>query len=75
MQIIESLEKIAEAIEKSNSPDRLWTIEDISVYIGYHINFVYQLKDKPNFPRPIQLGKHPRWLPLEIKDWVKKQRG
>lgn len=50
MQIIESLEKIAEAIEKSNIPDRLWTIEDISTYIGYHINFVYQLKDKPIDP-------------------------
>lgn len=75
MQLVKTLEKIAEAIQKSNVSDRLWTIDDIASYIGYHENFVYQLKDRPDFPRPVQLGKHPRWIQSEVKDWVKKQRG
>jgi predicted DNA-binding transcriptional regulator AlpA len=75
MKIVTTLEKIADALQKSAVPDRLWTVDDIAAYVGYHENFVYQLKDRPDFPRPVMLGKHPRWIANEVKNWAKKQRG
>jgi|CXWL01.1.fsa_nt_gi predicted DNA-binding transcriptional regulator AlpA len=74
MQIVKTLEKIVTAIEKQAVPDRLWSVDDIADYVGYHENFVYKMKDNPTFPRPVVLGKQPRWIPQEVKDWIKKQR-
>jgi predicted DNA-binding transcriptional regulator AlpA len=75
MKLINTLEKIADALQKSNVQDRLWSVGDIAAYVGFHENFVYQIKDRPDFPKPVMLGKQPRWIANEIKDWVKKQRG
>lgn len=75
MSIKQLLEKIADNLEKAAMQDRLWTIRDIAQYTGYHENFVYPLKDRTDFPRPIQIGKHPRWKPEEVKKWAEKQRG
>lgn len=75
MSIKKLLEKIAENIEKSAMPDRLWSIEDLSQYFGHHENLVYKIKDRPDFPRPIVLSKQPRWKPEEVKLWADRQRG
>jgi predicted DNA-binding transcriptional regulator AlpA len=75
MTIKQLLESIADILQKQAMPDRLWTVEDVADYVGFHKNYVYQLKDRPDFPRPVQLGKQPRYIPEEIKSWIKKQRG
>ena len=76
MKITEILTQILESLkDKKAANDRLWDISDIAYYVGYNNNFVSSLKNNPNFPRPIVLGKHPRWEPNEVRDFCKKQRG
>lgn len=75
MTIRQLLEKIADSLDKNADREKLWNVKDIAAYAQVHENRVYEFKDSPTFPKPIMLTKQPRWVPDEIKSWMKKQRG
>lgn len=75
MNAEQNIERIANALQSVAMPDRLWSVGDIAEFTGFHENTAYKLKDHPHFPRPIVIGKHPRWVPKEVKEWLYKQRG
>jgi hypothetical protein len=69
--IIAALKRIAESLESQAPTDKLWSIDDIAAYSQHHRNEIYKLKDRPDFPRPIMVTKHPRYEPEEIKAYFK----
>lgn len=72
-------EKIREEVKEQ---EKLWKIEDIAGYAQLHKNTIYHLRQRPDFPKPIDLvyekgGKSrltQRWEPEVIKSWFKRQR-
>jgi hypothetical protein len=55
----------------------LWDIEDIAYFFGVDKSKAHEIKSHPKFPRPVKPypGSHPKYLPEEVKDFAKKQRG
>lgn len=68
------LTKLVEALVKEVKEDKLWTIKDIAEYTKFHENRVYEFKNDPTFPKHIKLTKQPRWIPEEVKSWIKRRR-
>jgi predicted DNA-binding transcriptional regulator AlpA len=75
MTIKQLLEKIADSLAQRTDQERLWTVKDIAAYAQVHENRVYEFKNNPTFPKSVMLTKQPRWVPDEVKSWMKKQRG
>lgn len=57
-------------------PDnRLWNYKDIASYINVPEDTVQrQISKHPEFPAPIRLGKHIRYQPEDIKEYLKTLR-
>lgn len=61
--------------------DRLWSMDDISEWIGVSKELVRKsLICKTTFPKPVVLptgghrGSHRRWVSAEVKKWVLRHR-
>jgi predicted DNA-binding transcriptional regulator AlpA len=52
----------------------LWTIEDVSTYLGVPVKTLYGWRLKKVGPAAVRIGKHLRYDPDEVVDWVKSRR-
>lgn len=52
----------------------LWTIEDVSEYLGVPVKTLYGWRLKKFGPDAVRIGKHLRYDPDEVVDWVKSRR-
>ena len=77
MTIKDTLQKILIAIEGKAKSDRLWDIDDIAYFFGVGRSKAHEIKSHPRFPRPVKPypGSHPKYLPEEVKDFARRQRG
>lgn len=53
--------------------DRLWTIHDVSDFLGVPVMTLYQWRHKGEGPQATRLGKHLRWDPDQVRRWFAEQ--
>jgi predicted DNA-binding transcriptional regulator AlpA len=51
----------------------LWTIEDLSLYLGVPIETLYTWRNKRSGPPAARLGRHLRYDPADVREWLKGQ--
>jgi excisionase family DNA binding protein len=53
--------------------ERLWTIHDVSDYLGVPAGTLYQWRHRGLGPPAVRLGKHLRYQPAAVQAWVAEQ--
>ena len=59
-------------MESLSSIGRLWTVEDVSTYLGVPVKTLYQWKWRGEGPPVRKVGRHLRYEPAAVKRWVSK---
>lgn len=49
--------------------DRLWSVQDVSHYLGVPVSTLYQWRCTGHGPRGRRVGRYVRYLPAEVKAW------
>lgn len=52
----------------------LWTIDEVSEYLGVPVKTLYAWRLKKAGPVAVRIGKHLRYDPDEVVEWVKSRR-
>jgi predicted DNA-binding transcriptional regulator AlpA len=55
------------------SPDRLWSVEDVSAYLGVPVQTLYAWRKRRTGPPCARIGKHLRYDPATVRTWVAEQ--
>jgi predicted DNA-binding transcriptional regulator AlpA len=55
---------------RMNNEDRLWSIGDVSRFLGIPVNTLYQWRHHGVGPRAYRVGRHLRYDPAEIRRWL-----
>jgi excisionase family DNA binding protein len=50
--------------------DRLWSVKDVSRYLGIPVYTLYQWRNEGRGPASRRLGRHIRYRPQDVRDWV-----
>ncbi len=50
--------------------DRLWTVKDVSDYLGVLVKTLYQRKWRGEGPPVKKIGRHLRYDPAKLRAWV-----
>ncbi|MFD7655062.1 helix-turn-helix transcriptional regulator [Actinosynnema sp. NPDC059797] len=50
--------------------DRLWSVGDVSAYLGVPVKTLYQWKWRGEGPPVRKVGKHLRYVPDQVRAWV-----
>jgi len=53
--------------------DRLWDVEDVSCYLGVPVGTLYQWRYRGVGPTAFRVGKHLRYDPALVRDWLLAQ--
>ncbi|MGW4402941.1 helix-turn-helix transcriptional regulator [Nonomuraea sp. NPDC004702] len=56
-----------------NALDKLWTVKDVSAFLGVPIATLYQWRHHHTGPRGRKIGRHLRYLPEDVMSWVQDQ--
>ena len=59
-----------EAKPRQASEDRLWSVADVSYYLGVPISTLYQWRCAGQGPPSRRIGRYLRYIPADVKDWV-----
>jgi excisionase family DNA binding protein len=51
-------------------PDRLWSVQDVSAYLGVPVDTIYQWRSQGTGPPGRRMGKRLRYRPQDVRDWV-----
>jgi predicted DNA-binding transcriptional regulator AlpA len=52
---------------------KLWTVNDLSDYLGVPVNTLYQWRTKGYGPTGRRMGKYVRYRPEDVTTWVEQQ--
>lgn len=52
------------------SIDRLWTVQDLSEFLGIPVDTIRGWRTKNYGPAARKIGKHLRYDPAEVRCWV-----
>jgi predicted DNA-binding transcriptional regulator AlpA len=55
--------------------DALWTPAMLSRYLGIPVATLYQWRQRSEGPPAVRLGKHLRYRPEAVREWLKSQEG
>jgi predicted DNA-binding transcriptional regulator AlpA len=53
--------------------DRLWTVKEVSVFLGVPVSTLHQWRCHGNGPEAFRVGKHLRYDPSEVRRWLTEQ--
>ena len=53
----------------SPETDRLWTVDDVSVFLGVPRKSIYAWRTTGKGPKGFRVGKHLRWHPRTVLEW------
>jgi predicted DNA-binding transcriptional regulator AlpA len=56
-----------------STQDQLWTPTALSDYLGIPIATLYQWRQRAEGPPAVRLGKHLRYRPEAVREWLKSQ--
>ncbi|MFE0027687.1 helix-turn-helix transcriptional regulator [Amycolatopsis sp. NPDC059021] len=54
---------------------RLWTVEDVSKYLGIPVPTLYQWRSKGYGPAGRRMGRYVRYRPEDVQSWVDRLSG
>jgi predicted DNA-binding transcriptional regulator AlpA len=54
--------------------DRLWTVEEVSHFLGIPVATLYRWHYLGAGPKPGRVGRHLRYLPADVISWFRKQQ-
>lgn len=69
----EKLEPATSTLSTLSTCDRLWTIDDVSAFLGVPVQTLYQWRHRREGPPCMRLGKHLRFDPDQVRAWVANQ--
>lgn len=50
--------------------ERLWTVQDVSDYLGVPVQTLYQWRTKCYGPPARRIGRYLRYRPIDVRTWV-----
>jgi excisionase family DNA binding protein len=50
--------------------DRLWTVDDTSRFLGVPVGTLYQWRTRGQGPRAYRVGRHLRYDPADVRQWL-----
>lgn len=50
--------------------DRLWSVQDVSDYLGVPVHTIYAWRSAGTGPPGRRVGKRLRYRPQDVRDWV-----
>lgn len=53
--------------------DRLWSVEDVARFLGVPVATVYAWRHRRVGPKGRRIGRHLRYLPEDVRAWVREQ--
>ncbi len=53
--------------------ERLWTIEEVSEFLGVPVATLYQWRYRRTGPRAARVGRHLRYDPADVRAWFKNR--
>lgn len=53
--------------------DRLWTVHDTSLFLGVPVGTLYQWRHRGQGPRAYRVGRHLRYDPADVRQWLDEQ--
>lgn len=59
--------------QEHQQEDRLWSIQDVGLYLGIPVATLYQWHHRGEGPPVLKLGRHLRYLPDAVRAWVGSQ--
>jgi predicted DNA-binding transcriptional regulator AlpA len=57
----------------TSAVERLWTVEDVSAYLGVPVTTLYQWRCRRTGPRASRVGRHLRYDPVDVRAWFADQ--
>jgi excisionase family DNA binding protein len=54
--------------------DRLWSVDDVAGYLGVPKQTLYQWRTRGYGPPGCRVGKHVRYLRVDVEAWVEAQK-
>ncbi|MFU8873579.1 helix-turn-helix domain-containing protein [Micromonospora sp. SL4-19] len=48
----------------------LWTVEEVSTYLGVPVATLYQWRHRRVGPRASRVGRHLRYDPADVRTWL-----
>jgi excisionase family DNA binding protein len=61
------------ATTRASAVDRLWTVEDVSAFLGVPVSTLYQWRHHRTGPRAYKIGRHLRYDPAEVRGWLTRE--
>lgn len=55
--------------------DRLWTVHDVSQFLGVPVGTLYQWRVRSEGPPAMRLGRHLRFDPDTVRQWAASMTG
>lgn len=55
-------------------PSRLWSVQDVAEYLNVPVKTLYGWRQKKYGPDSSRVGKHLRYQPEDVVEWVKLQK-
>ena len=52
---------------------KLWTVGELSSYLGIPVATLYKWRQQETGPPAVRLGKHIRYRPEAVQDWLRSQ--
>lgn len=50
--------------------DRLWTLQDVSEFLGVPVGTLYQWRVRGECPPAFKIGRHVRFDPDQVRAWL-----
>jgi predicted DNA-binding transcriptional regulator AlpA len=57
----------------SGAAERLWSVDDVSAFLGVPVATVYQWRHHRTGPPAYKVGRYLRYDPAEIRAWLTEQ--
>lgn len=58
---------------RTTAVDRLWTVEDVSTFLGVPVGTLYQWRHRRLGPPAAKVGRHLRYDPADVRSWFSQQ--
>jgi excisionase family DNA binding protein len=52
---------------------RLWTVDEVSAFLAVPVSTLYQWRHHRTGPPAYKVGRHLRYDPAEVRDWLLRQ--
>jgi excisionase family DNA binding protein len=64
---------MATTAARTTDVGRLWTVDDVSTFLGVPVGTVYQWRHHKTGPPAYKVGRHLRYDPVEVRAWLVAQ--